>query len=49
MVYHVLRDGSRTNDITGHIVKFEDAKGVYLLIESINKSVPPDRRSKREK
>ena len=36
MIKHVLKDGSVLDDITGHIVKKEDAKVIYTLIESIN-------------
>lgn len=35
-VIHVLADGSRTTDITGHVVKFESAITVYQLIARIN-------------
>lgn len=35
-VYHILKDGSRPTDITGHVVKFEDAEPLYRYIHSIN-------------
>ena len=35
-VYHILKDGSRPKDITGHIVKFEDAEPLYRFIRSVN-------------
>lgn len=38
MVYHVLKDGSRTTNITGYIVKLEDAKPIYGLMDAINYS-----------
>jgi hypothetical protein len=34
-VIHILRDGSTVKDITGRVVKFEDAEPVYHLITSI--------------
>jgi hypothetical protein len=36
MVKHVLKDGTVLNDITGHVVKKEDVKGIYALIDEIN-------------
>ena len=36
-VYHILKDGSRPSDITGHIVRLEDANPLYQLIHSINR------------
>lgn len=36
MVYHVLKDGSRPTDITGHIVRLEDVTPLYQLLSSIN-------------
>ena len=35
-VFHVLKDGSRPADITGHIVRVEDAEPLYRLIRDIN-------------
>jgi hypothetical protein len=35
-VYHVLADGSRPADITGHIVRVEDAGVLYNIIHKIN-------------
>lgn len=32
MIKHVLKDGSRPQDITGHVVKKEDAADVYAAI-----------------
>ena len=37
MVYHILKDGSRPKDITGHVVKIKDAEPVYRLFDSINR------------
>ncbi len=37
-VIHVLKDGTVKKDITGHVVKVQDAEAVYSLIETINKN-----------
>lgn len=31
-VFHILKDGSRPTDITGHIVRLKDAKSAYQLL-----------------
>ena len=36
-VIHILKDGSQVDDITGHVVKMEDAGTVYNLIREINR------------
>lgn len=36
MIIHILKDGTRLNDITGHVVKVKDAEAVYQLIHKIN-------------
>lgn len=36
-VIHILRDGSVVKDITGHVVKMEDALPLYQLIDRINR------------
>lgn len=36
MIYHVLKDGSRVKDITGHVVKRNDAEPLYKILESIS-------------
>lgn len=43
-VIHILKDGSIVKDITGHVVRMEDAGPLYQLIDDINR-----RGSKREK
>lgn len=35
-VYHVLKDGSRPKDITGHVIRLEDADPLYRLLDSLN-------------
>ena len=37
MVTHVLKDGTILPDIKGHVVKIEDAKELYILMQKINK------------
>lgn len=34
-VVHILKDGSIVKDITGHVVRVEDASPLYQLIDSI--------------
>ena len=56
-VYHVLKDGSRPKDITGHVVRLEDDGPLRRVIENIsrraaeskaNTYVKPERRKKHE-
>lgn len=35
-VKHVLKDGTVLDDITGHVVRKDDVKGIYALIDEIN-------------
>ena len=42
-VFHVLKDGSTPKDISGHIVKVEDADPLYRFIHSINRGSSPDK------
>ena len=44
MVIHILKDGTRPDDIAGHIVRIRDAETVYKLMDEINK-----KRAKYEK
>ena len=37
MIIHILKDGTVKNDISGHVVKIEDAEPLYQLIENISK------------
>ena len=39
MVKHILKDGTVLTDITGHVVKIEDAKAIYALMDKINEEV----------
>lgn len=36
MITHILRNGQKLDDITGHVVKRSDAEAVYALFDSIN-------------
>ena len=36
MVKHILKDGTVLTDITGHIVRIEDAEAVYQLMDKLN-------------
>ena len=40
MVYHVLADGTVTNDITGRVVKMSDAEALYNLMSKIKTRKP---------
>ena len=35
-IHHVLKDGTRTDDINGHVVRVQDAETVYNLIAKMN-------------
>lgn len=35
-VYHVLKDGTKLNDITGYVVKYSEVPAVYDLIHKMN-------------
>lgn len=37
MIIHVLKDGTVLEDIKGHVVKQEEIKSAYDLIDSMNK------------
>lgn len=36
MVYHILKDGTRSDDITGHVVELDSDSALYHVIYSIN-------------
>lgn len=38
-VYHVLKDGSRPTDITGHIVRMEDAAPLYQILNDFSRKI----------
>lgn len=35
-VYHILADGSRPADITGHIVKIKEAEPLYRFLTALS-------------
>lgn len=35
-IIHILKDGSRIEDITGHVVKIEEAESLYSMFRRIN-------------
>ena len=35
-VYHYLKDGTRVDDITGHVVKMADAEPLYNLMRQMS-------------
>ena len=37
MVIHVLKDGTRLDDIAGHVVRIADAEVVYNLMIELNR------------
>ena len=39
MVTHILKNGTVLKDITGHVVKIEDAKAIYALMDKINEEL----------
>lgn len=38
MVTHILKDGTVLQDISGHVVKMQDVKAVYSLMDRINEN-----------
>ena len=38
-VFHILKDGSVKTDITGHIVRMEDAEPLYRLLDSFSQKI----------
>ena len=39
MVIHILKDGTRIDDLTGHVIRQEDAKGIRAIIEEIERRI----------
>ena len=46
MVIHILKDGTRPADISGHIVKGPEAEAVYNLMNRISEEQRNDTRGK---
>lgn len=36
-VFHILKDGTKLNDISGHVVRVSDVPAIYDLLHSMNK------------
>lgn len=49
MVYHILKDGSRPTDITGHVVRLKDAKSLYQFIHKINREKTKVERAEKKR
>lgn len=45
-VIHYLKDGSQVNDITGHVVRVEDAGALYKMIRDINRKAEKQKTEK---
>lgn len=45
MITHVLKDGTVLEDITGHVIKQDDASMVYQIIEQIEREEKENERS----
>lgn len=48
-IIHILKDGTRVDDIRGHVVKIADAAPLYELIHSMNKEARPSTGRRKEK
>lgn len=48
-IIHILKDGTRVDDIRGHVVKIADAAPLYELIHSMNKAARPFTNRRKEK
>ena len=47
-ITHILADGTRTTDITGHVVKLEKAKPSYDIFTRINRRLQNENQSTKE-
>lgn len=45
-IIHILKDGTRVDDITGHVVRFEDAEPLYRMMAGMYTS-PKERPRKQ--
>lgn len=43
-VIHVLKDGRRVDDITGHVVQVRDASQLYRLMRDLNSRPSKEKR-----
>lgn len=46
-IIHILKDGTVLTDISGHVVKMEDARSVYTVIDKINEKQTAKKGSRR--
>lgn len=42
-ILHIFADGTTTTDITGHVVKKEDAESFYDTVKEINRRLQHER------
>lgn len=45
MVTHILKDGTVLEDITGHVIKQDDAPMVYQIIEQMEREEKENERN----
>lgn len=45
MITHVLKDGTVLEDITGHVIKQDDAPMVYQIIEQMEREEKENERN----
>ena len=48
MITHILKDGTILTDITGHVVRKEEAEPLYVLLDAINERKAHDPFCKHE-
>lgn len=48
-IIHILKDGTRVDDIRGHVVKIADAAPLYELIHKMNQEARPSAGRGKEK
>lgn len=37
MIKHVLKDGTKIDDVTGYVIRMDEFKSLYKLIDSISR------------
>lgn len=47
MITHILKDGTVLEDITGHVIKQDDAPMVYQIIEQMEREGTCEQRTER--
>lgn len=48
VITHRLKDGTQLDDITGHVVKIDEAKAVYALLDKINRETARQKRTEEK-